>query len=251
VNLLAQGFEHRLADVGGRLYNVDATLRHDLHLGFSGIFFSTYDGAGVAHGPALRSRLTGDEADYGLSAVFLNVVSCFGFHGSSDLADHYDGVGVGVFHEELDSFLGGGADDGVTADSDTGRLAHSDLRDLVNSFVGQRTGAGDDTDTAGIVDEAGHDTTLRLTGRHDAGAVILYGNAFGNADDNLDPRSSGFHDGVAGESRWYENDRYVGVYLLDGLLNGVENGNTHGFLPALTGGDTAYEVRRENHLPYR
>ena len=45
---------------------------------------------------------------------------------AADFADHHDGVGVGVFVEELDGVGVGGADDGVAADADAGGLA--DLR---------------------------------------------------------------------------------------------------------------------------
>lgn len=50
-------------------------------------------------------------------------------------------------------------------------LAEADLSGLVDSFVGKSSRARNDTDTAALVDEAGHDADLALARRDDSGAV--------------------------------------------------------------------------------
>ena len=68
---------------------------------------------------------------------------------AADFADHDDGVGVGVFVEELDGVGVGGADDGVAADADAGGLADFQVRQLAHRFISQRAGAGDYAHVAG------------------------------------------------------------------------------------------------------
>ena len=93
------------------------------------------------------------------------------FGGAADLADEDDGFGLGIFVEQLERVDVRGADDGVAADADGGRLADAALRELVDGLVGERAGARDDADRAFLVNAAGHDADLGLAGRDDAGAV--------------------------------------------------------------------------------
>ena len=55
------------------------------------------------------------------------------FGGAADLADHEDGLGVGVVVEEPERVDEAGADDRVAADADAGRLADAELRELVHA----------------------------------------------------------------------------------------------------------------------
>lgn len=50
-------------------------------------------------------------------------------------------------------------------------LAEADLGGLVDSFVGESSRARNDTNTAALVDEAGHDADFALAGGDYSGAV--------------------------------------------------------------------------------
>ncbi len=90
---------------------------------------------------------------------------------AADLADHDDGLGLGVVVEQAQRVDVRSADDGVAADADGRRLADAALRELVHGLIGERAGAGDDADRAFLVNAAGHDADLGFAGRDDAGAV--------------------------------------------------------------------------------
>ncbi len=66
--------------------------------------------------------------------------------GAADLADHEDGVGVGVGVEHADALDVVDAADGVAADADAGALGDAALAGLPDGLVGERAGAADDAD---------------------------------------------------------------------------------------------------------
>src|SRR5690606_24214231 len=61
--------------------------------------------------------------------------------------------------------------DGIAADAHGRALADAEPGELADGLVGERAALGEDADAAGLVDVAGHDADLALTGRDDAGAV--------------------------------------------------------------------------------
>ena len=111
----------------------------------------------------------------------------------------------------------------------------------------------------GSVDVAGHDADFAFAGGDDAGAVgadeydfwvileegfgldhVEHGDAFGDGDDDGDAGVGGFHDGVGGEGGRDEDHGGVGAGGVDGLADGVEDGQAVGvFGAALAGGDAA------------
>ena len=115
--------------------------------------------------------------------------------------------------------------------------------ELPHGFVGERAGAGDDADLAGVVDVAGHDADFALAGGDDAGAVradeargaflergldlhhVEDGDAFGDADDEFDPGVHGFEDGIGGAGGRDENHGGVATCVGAGFANGVVNGD--------------------------
>ena len=131
------------------------------------------DGAGVAHPAAGWCRLTGNETHdrevarvvgrEPLSGLLLSL--------ATDLTNHDDTLGLGVCDELREHIDEVGAVEGVTADADNGRLAEVVLRGLVNGFVGQSAGAGNNTNLSLLVDVAGHDADLALARLDDARAV--------------------------------------------------------------------------------
>jgi len=89
----------------------------------------------------------------------------------ADFADQNDGVGVRIIVEKLDGIEKRSADYGIAADADAGGLADSELRQLMDGFVGQGAAAADDADVSLLVDAARHDADLAFAGRDDARAV--------------------------------------------------------------------------------
>src|SRR5215467_1252723 len=118
-----QNFFYFRADVGGASYDVNARRSHRGHLLCGGPFAAGDDRAGVAHATSGRRGLAADEADHGLLDVLLDVFGGLFFGRAADLADHHDGVGVGVVVEQFDGVALRRADDRIAADADAGRLA--------------------------------------------------------------------------------------------------------------------------------
>ena len=104
---LLHGLQHQVTDLSGRGGDLGAGLFQSLDLGGSGSLASRDDGTGVTHPPARRSGGTGDERDDGLG-VRSGLVELFEIggglflHGSTDLSDQDDSLGLGVLEEDLD-----------------------------------------------------------------------------------------------------------------------------------------------------
>ena len=221
---------------------MDAGGGHGFHLVGGSALTSGDDGSGVTHAAAGRRGLAGDEPDDGFLDVLLDEFGCGFFCRAADFADHDDGVGFRIVVEQAEGVDVGGADDGVAAYADRGRLADAALGELVDSFVGEGSGAGDDADGAFHMDAAGHDADFGFAGGDDPGAVgadeargrvlelgpdfdhVESGDAFSNADDEGDTRVFSFEDGVGGKRRRNEDHGGVGAGCRDGVGNGVEDG---------------------------
>ena len=113
----------------------------------------------------------GDEADDRFAHVFARPFGGGFFVVAADFADHDDGAGVRVLFEFFQYVTVFEAVDGVAADADAGGLAQAHVGDLLDGFVGEGAGAGDDADVAFAVDVAGHDADFDLAGGDDAGTV--------------------------------------------------------------------------------
>jgi hypothetical protein len=124
----------------------------------------------VPHSAAGRSRTAGNKCDDRLTDVRLDVLGCFLLRRTTDLADHHDGVRVRVVVEHLDNLALGGANNGVTTNAHTGRLADTATGYLIDAFVNQSAAARNDADVAALEDVA-HDTDATFVRRDDAGAV--------------------------------------------------------------------------------
>ena len=122
------------------------------------------DGTGVTHAAAGGRADTGDEADGGLVEPVVGLEELGGLllGAATDLTDHDDTVGLLILEEDLQAVDEVGTGEGVTTDADDQRLTKAGLGGLVDGLVGQGTGTRDDTDTATLVDETGHDTDLAL-----------------------------------------------------------------------------------------
>lgn len=157
--------KQRLAEGGRAALDDDTSILESSDLGVGTALATADDGTGVTHTAAGGSTDTGDEGNSGLvvDVVGLEELGGILLGGTTDLTDHDDTVGLGVLEEDLQAVDEVGAGEGVTADTNDERLAKTSLGGLVDGLVGQGTGTGDDTDTAALVDETGHDTDLALT----------------------------------------------------------------------------------------
>src|SRR5438105_3275437 len=141
-------------------------------------------------------------------------------------ADHDHGVRVGIGVEELHHIDVLQPAHRIAADADARRLTEPALHQLTDRLVGERAGARDDADAALLVDVAGHDADLDLVRRDHARAIgteedrlaalhpaarahhVHDWDAFGNADDEIEPRVDGFVDRGGGARRRHVDDRY-------------------------------------------
>ena len=106
---------------------------------------------GVTHAAARRRGLAGDEADHRLPDVCFDVGGRGLFRRAADLADHDDGVRVGIFVEQLERVDERRSDDRIAADADTGRLADAEAGQLTDRFIRQRARARHDAHVALLV----------------------------------------------------------------------------------------------------
>src|SRR5690606_17857671 len=101
----SEKLQHRLeqlAHFGWIASGADAASFHDLKLGVSRIGAAGDERACVAHALPGRRCNASDEADYRLLHVVLGPLSRVHLVRSADLADHDDGVSIGVFVEHLE-----------------------------------------------------------------------------------------------------------------------------------------------------
>ena len=103
--------------------------------------------------------------------MFSQIVGCSLLGLASDLSDHNDSLGGRVLDEQLQAVDEVCAVKGVSTNTDTESLAQANSAGLMNSFVGESARPGDDSNTARLVDVAGHDTNLAGAGGDDAGTV--------------------------------------------------------------------------------
>ncbi|MNZ20484.1 hypothetical protein D3C78_375390 [compost metagenome] len=195
----------------------------------------------MTHALASRSGDARDVGDHRLGDVGLDVGRGLFLGAAADLADHHYGFGLGIVLEHLQDVDEVGARDGVTTDTDAGGLAEALVRGLLDRFVGQGAGAGDDAHLARLVDVARHDADLALTRSDDTRAVrpnhahagflqlhldlqhVQGRDAFGDGDDELDASVDGFQDGVLAERGRHIDDGGGGAGGFHGVTNGVEH----------------------------
>ncbi len=255
--------------VARRFRHGDAALGEDLFLRLGGIFLPTDNGSGVPHAAAGRRGGSGDEAGDRLLAILLRPARGLHLRRAADLANHDDRFGLGVVVEHFEHIEVGGAVDRVAADADAGALAVAHLGELKNRLIGERAGAGNNTDVATLVDVAGRYADaatavafLAASGGHEAGAVradqarprvfqrVLHSHhvhdrdALGDADDQLHTGVHRLKDRIGRERRRDENRGGCGSRFTHRLANGVENGNhIREFLSAFAGGHAGHEFR--------
>lgn len=134
---------------------------------------SSNDCTSVAHATAWWGSLSSNEAHSGKVAVVVlaKPFGSFFFGLSADLANHDDTLGLGIVNELCQYIDEVGAVEGVSSDSDDGRLSQALCGSLVDGLVGEGARAADNTNFTLGVDVAWHDSNLALAGLDDAWAV--------------------------------------------------------------------------------
>lgn len=161
--------EKSLSERGRASLHNDTGILEGCNLGVCAALTSADDGTSVAHSSTWWSTDTGNEADSRLVGPVLALQesgSVF-LSATADLTDHDDSVSLLILEEDTEAVNEVGSGEWVAADADNERLAKTGLGGLVDGFVGKGTGSGDDTDTASLVDEAGHDTNFALSLRRE------------------------------------------------------------------------------------
>lgn len=162
-----------LADQGGRFGDHDACLLHSPD--FAGcITLTLLDyGTSVTHPAFGRGSEACDEAHHWLVllVVLLQPVASQLFRLSSDFADHYDALSLGVHNKLLKNIDEVGTIEGVPSNTDDGGLSEACLSSLINSLIGECSGSADNTDLSSLVDVSGHDADLAFIGLDDTWTV--------------------------------------------------------------------------------
>lgn len=90
---------------------------------------------------------------------------------TADFSNHNDTLGLWVVHEAFKNVNKVSAFEGISANSDNGRLAQPVLRCLVDSLISQGAGTRHNSNLSLVVDVARHDSNPAFFGLDDAGAV--------------------------------------------------------------------------------
>ena len=197
----------------------------------------------MAHLLAFGGGETGDVGDDRLGHVLLGPCGGVLFGESADLADHHDGLGVGVGFECLQRLQQRRADDRIAAgpeargEPDVGQLAH----ELVGEGAGlgnqsKRTApddaVGDDAQVDAWVAEGDEAGAIRSDDAHAPGERefdeirgIGHWNAFGDDHDEFDAGFDCFDHGGLGELRRHEHHAGLGAGGFTGISAGGEHGD--------------------------
>src|SRR5690625_6522058 len=117
------------------------------------------------------SRPAYDKRNHRLRHVLLDVCCSFLFGRPADLANQDDGLGLWILLEQLQRIDETRADNRIATDADGRALAQTLAGQLIDRFVGQRTGTRGHAYRTFAEDHRRHDTDFRLTRRDEAPAA--------------------------------------------------------------------------------
>src|SRR5690606_2254576 len=205
-----------------------------------------------------RCSNTGNVGNHWLGYVLFDERSRFFFRGAADLTDHHDGLSLRIFLQKLQDIDEVGARNRITTDTNTGRLTVTEVRGLLDRFVGQRTLTGNDTDFTRLMDMARHDTDFAFAWSDHTRAVradhtyafainvffriqhVDGRNAFSDAHDQLNACICGFNDGIFAERCRHVDDGRFCTGLLYCLTHGVEHRQAQMLGTAFSGADATH-----------
>ena len=125
----------------------------------------------MAHSTARRGCRASDKSRHGLFHMLLYVSACVLFSIATDLANHDDGFGIRIFIKKLYSVGVVRTIDGITTNANASGLSIAKAGNLPDCFVSQRSGTGNYSDRARLVDVARHDAYLAFAWRNNARTV--------------------------------------------------------------------------------
>ena len=99
--------------------------------------------------PARRRAQAGDKGDHGFGKMIEDKVGGLLFGASAYFADEHHRLGVGILVEGRKAIDEISADYRIAANADTGRLTQAGPAQLLDHFIGEGAGTGDDPDRAG------------------------------------------------------------------------------------------------------
>src|ERR671914_366173 len=136
-----------------------------------GAFAPGDDGTGVTHTSAGRRSDPGDIGHHRFADLGFDIGCGLFLFRAADLADQDNAFGFRVLFKQLKAIDEIHAMDRIAADPHTTTLPQSALGGLMDGLIGERARARDDTDTARLMDIAGHDADLALPGGDDPRTV--------------------------------------------------------------------------------
>mmetsp|Transcript_22665 Transcript_22665/g.65266 ORF Transcript_22665/g.65266 Transcript_22665/m.65266 type:complete len:351 (-) Transcript_22665:195-1247(-) len=260
---LLHGLEHGVAELSGTSGNMHTGSLQRGEL-IRGTALSTGDdGTGVAHSPSGRSRHAGNETNNRLVgvAVLLQPLRGILLGRTTDFADHDDTLRLRVVGETLQTIDEIRSIKGISSNADASGLSKSGDGGLMDGLVREGSRSADHANLSGGVNVARHNADLALPGLDDAGTVwsdetsgtlhtqgllhlghVLLGDALGDGHDERNFVLDGIHDGGGAERRGDVDDGRIGLDAVDGLGDGVEDGQAEVGLAALLGGNASDHV---------
>ena len=211
----------------------------------------------MAHALSFGGRYAGDVGDHRLGHIGADKLRCFFLGRATDLADHHDRLGAGVFLKQTQNIDKARPRNRVAADADAGRLAVTHVSGLLDRLVGQRTGARHDAHLTRQMNIRRHDADLALPRRDHAGAVgpdqpdtqliafdlrvehVECRHTLGDTNDQLNARAGRLKNGVFARGRRDVDHRGLRLGLGNGLSHRIEHRQVEVCLPTLSGGHTA------------
>src|SRR5579859_153340 len=257
--ILLQNFLYQPWNVKDGIGHWDSRSLQSRNFALRGTGIAGNDRARVPHAFPWRGRTPADKGHNRL-AHRLDIFGRILLVASSDLAAYHDHLRLWIFLEEFQMVGEGRADDGVAADTDAGRLPDPRLSEECHNLIGECARAGDEADRTWLEDLVRDNADLALSRRAQAWAVgadqrgsffahnqhgachIDDGNVFGDADDQLNARVGGLHNGVSRASRGHEDATGIGIGGGLRLSYCIEDGYALDALPALAGGYAAYNA---------
>src|SRR6185437_4582498 len=252
---------HRGTQLGGRLDRAHARGLECLVLVGRRALAAGDDGPRMAHAIARRRGDAGNVSHYRLGDEAADELRCRLLIAAADLTHQDDALGTRVALEQLDDVDEVETAHRIAADADTGALPEADVGGLEDRFVGQSTGARDDTDGALLVNEARHDADLAFLRRDDTRTVgadearrgagqhrlhphhVVDGHTFGDADHQLDAGVGRLENGVGRTRRGHVDHAGGGTRLFHRILDRIEHGQAEVLLTAAPGRYAADELR--------
>src|SRR5438445_610147 len=129
---------HGLPDIGRTPHAANSRGGHDFVFFFRRARAAADDGAGMTHAASGRRSLSGDEANHRLAHASPNEFRGLLLGIAADLADHDDGMRIGIIVEEAHGIQKRCADDGIAANANAGGLSYAQVHELADGVGGQR-----------------------------------------------------------------------------------------------------------------